>query len=214
MKFSQLLIAKGTINNLLWFVTAHHTSRRAWRHCRGIHFFHPTRLCFLLQKLVQWYAYFLKNFSSLISLLYVRNLQEDPEASDLFQIGSRKWWLVIWGGGRGRQERGELQGRKHGWASYRWWVVGVSLAWVSGNLHTITLRASPRQTRRWIQPPAPTCRWLGVLYIGQVLLSLCRGCQGVLQVEEEHQVEWQVLEKEMLSVRESEGRVPNWPYWP
>lgn len=121
--------------------------------------------------------------------------------------GDLGWW-------EGRQEGGELQGRKHGWASYRWWVVGVSLAWVSGNLHTIILRASPLQTRRWIQPPAPTCRGLGLLYIGQVLLSLCRGCQGVLQVEEEHQVEWQVLEKEILSVRESEGRVPNWPYWP
>lgn len=46
--------------------------------------------------------------------------------------------------------------------------LGFSFAWVSGNLHTITLRASPLQTRKWIKPPTPICPWLGLLSVGQV----------------------------------------------
>lgn len=95
--------------------------------------------------------------------------------------GDLGWW-------EGETGRGELQGRKYGGASYRW-VVGVSLAWVSGNLHTTTLRVSPLQTRKWIESPAPTCCWLGLWSVGQVPLFLCEGCQGVLQVKEEPPIE-------------------------
>lgn len=84
--------------------------------------------------------------------------------------------------------------------------LGFSLAWVSGNLHTITLRSSPLQTRKRIQSPAPTCHWLGLLPVGQVphpcaeAARVCYRLGKSLRLSDRY---WGWGAGETLSVRES-----------